>query len=141
MHCWFPIALAFVAAACPAPPVKPLPPKPVVTAPAIIDAPLAPRVAPDVTEPKLRLPRNFTPTSYTAKLAIDPAKPTFEGSIAIAGTIGERSPVIWLHGYKLVVHRATASRGEVVALVVTPHGEDLLEGRADPPLEPGAWTL
>src|SRR5258706_12830399 len=137
----FPVALVLVAAACPAPP--PLqtlpPPPPVITVPLIADATVAPPIAP--SEPKLRLPRNFTPTSYTARLAIDPSKPTFEGSIAIAGTISERSPVIWLHGYKLVVHRATASRGEVVALVVTPHGEDLLEGRADPPLEPGAWTL
>src|ERR1043165_1157245 len=85
---------------CPAkPPVVVTPPP--VTPP---DAPVAPPsdgLAPP--QPTLRLPTNFTPTSYTARLTIDPSKAGFDGSIAIAGNVSERSRVIWLHGYKLKI--------------------------------------
>ena len=98
------------------------------------------------SEPTLRLPRNFTPTEYLAKLSIDPAKSGFDGAITIAGTVSERSSVIWLHGRHLTVRRASASRGDQAtpagsALAVTPHGEDLLELRAEPALDPGTWRL
>ncbi|HET9627484.1 MAG TPA: M1 family aminopeptidase [Kofleriaceae bacterium] len=92
--------------------------------------------------PTLRLPRNFLPTKYEAKLAIDPAKSGFTGAIQIIGNVSERSSLIWLHGHHLTVRHAVARRdtGEV-ALSVRPHGEDLLEIRAARPLERGAWTL
>ena len=93
-------------------------------------------------QPTLRLPKNFVPTGYAARLEIDPAKDTFGGSIAIAGVIDQPTTVIWLHGRRLAVARATATKGsEEVALRVTPRGEDLLEVRAAQPLDPGAWTL
>ncbi|HWU88573.1 MAG TPA: M1 family metallopeptidase, partial [Kofleriaceae bacterium] len=88
------------------------------------------------------LPRNFVPTQYTARLAIDPARTGFDGSIAIAGNVAERSSVIWLHGYHLAVARAVAQQdGVEVPLTVTPRGDDLLEVRAARPLDTGAWTL
>jgi alanyl aminopeptidase len=92
--------------------------------------------------PTLRLPRNFVPTGYNATLAIDPAQPGFDGSIAIAGNVSERSSAIWLHGHKLKIKRAVARRGTTeIALTATPHGEDLLQFRAATPIDAGSWTL
>jgi cytosol alanyl aminopeptidase len=92
--------------------------------------------------PALRLPRNFTPGGYTATLAIDPARAGFDGTIAISGEVVQRSSVIWLHGHKLAVKRAVATRsGREVAIAATPHGDELLELRAATPLDPGTWTL
>jgi alanyl aminopeptidase len=96
----------------------------------------------DAPMPTLRLPRNFLPTSYAARLDVDPAKTVFDGSIAITGVIDQRSSVIWLHGYHLDVRRATATKGSSeITLTVTPKGEDLLELRPHTPLEAGEWTL
>ena len=124
------------AAGCPqqrAPEVaKPKPVEPVATTPNTVEPP----------PPTLRLPRNFVPTGYAARLDIDPAKTTFEGSIAISGVVAQPSSVIWLHGYHLKVSRATATKASSeVAITVTPRGEDLLELRPQQPLEAGEWTL
>jgi alanyl aminopeptidase len=92
--------------------------------------------------PTLRLPRNFVPTGYAARLAIDPARPAFNGSIAITGDVVQRSSVIWLHGHRLTIVRAVATgAGPNTPLRVTPQGEDLLEVRAEVPLAAGRWTL
>ena len=89
-------------------------------------------------EPTLRLPKNFVPTGYDVTLAIDPAKPTFDGTIAIAGTVAERSSAFWLHGRHLTIHAATI---DTVPAQVTPHGEDLLEITVATPIEAGAATF
>ncbi|HET7504099.1 MAG TPA: M1 family aminopeptidase [Kofleriaceae bacterium] len=127
------------------------PPKPAVTVPAPAagaEAPAAP--ASPVEEaglvpprPTLRLPRNFLPTGYAARLAIDPARSGFDGSIQIAGNVAERSRVIWLNARKLTVHKAVAQRpGQPdVALTATAVGDDFLELRAAHALDAGAWTL
>jgi len=121
------------------------PPKPAVTVPAPVTSGADPTPAADALvppQPTLRLPRNFAPTSYAARLAIDPAKSTFTGSIAITGTVGMRSSVIWLHGWHLQIAKATARHDATeVALTVTPKGDDLLEVRAASPLQAGDWTL
>ena len=137
------VPLLAVLAACPAAVPPPAAPTPPVRPVPVVAAPPAPAPAPAGDEPPaLRLPRAFVPSAYSAKLAIDPNKPTFEGAIAIDGTIGAATSVIWLHGYHLAIHAATASRGgATVALAVTPRGEELLELRAATPLEPGAWQL
>ncbi len=93
-------------------------------------------------QPTLRLPRNFVPTSYTARLEIDPAKDGFAGSIAIAGVIDQRSSVIWLHGSHLRIQRVSATKDAAeIALTATPRGDQLLELRAASPLDAGEWTL
>ena len=122
-------------------------PKPEVTVP----APVAVGTAdPPVTgagglvppQPTLRLPRNFLPTGYTARLAIDPKRADFDGSIQIAGTVSELSSVIWLHAKELQVGKAVARRdGVEVPLTVTTVGDDLLRVAAKTPLDAGAWTL
>jgi alanyl aminopeptidase len=92
--------------------------------------------------PTLRLPRNFVPTGYVARLAIDPALSTFDGSIAITGDVVQRSSVIWLHGQQLAIVRAVATgAGTQTQLSITRHGADLLEVRAATPLAAGSWTL
>src|SRR5690348_9009435 len=95
---------------------------------------VAPKPAPPPAEdiPKLRLPRIFTPTGYDAKLVIDPAKPTFQGSIAIHGTVSAPTDVVWLHGRHLTI---TDAHG----LSVTPRGDDLLEVRGT--FAPGDATI
>ena len=82
------------------------------------------------------------PTGYTARLAIDPALTTFTGVIAITGEIANRAAVIWLHGHQLDIKRATATKGTAtVTLTAVQRGEDMLEIRPEPALEPGTWVL
>ena len=93
-------------------------------------------------QPTLRLPRNFLPTAYELSLAIDPAKPKFDGHVVITGKVSEKTSVIWLHGFHLDVGKSTASQGATsIPLTVTPKGEDFLEIRAEQPLAPGEWKL
>src|SRR5689334_17389132 len=86
------------------------PPKPAVTVPApVVKAESEPATAtasqqpPPAQEglsppqPTLRLPRNFLPTGYAVRLAVDPAASGFEGSIQIAGNLSEKSLAIWLN--------------------------------------------
>ncbi|MEO6772733.1 MAG: M1 family aminopeptidase [Kofleriaceae bacterium] len=95
----------------------------------------------DPPAPTLRLPRHFTPARYTARLAVDPAKPDFAGEIAIEGTLDRLTSTIWLHGKHLEIARAVASDGRrEIALAVTVK-DDLLGLHAAAPLEAGAWTL
>ncbi|MEO8548421.1 MAG: M1 family metallopeptidase, partial [Kofleriaceae bacterium] len=133
--------LALAACPAPEPPVAPKPPPPpvaVVTPPPPVVTP----VPPGDDTPKLRLPRLFTPTSYAARLALDPAKSTFDGQITISGEVSVATSVIWLHGHKLAVKKATASNGATpVEVHVTPRGEDLLELQTDAPLAPGTYQL
>src|SRR5262245_11203906 len=98
------LAIAVISA-CGSPPPAQLPTRPPPPPPA---APPAAAVAPavDPPQPTLRLPRNFVPTGYRARLAIDPAKPSFGGAIEITGDIAERSQRVWLHGRGLTVTAA-----------------------------------
>src|ERR1043166_202026 len=126
-----------VACASPAAPVKPS-----STTTAAAPRPAATDRGLEPPQPKLRLPRNFTPSEYAAHLAIDPAQTGFTGAIAITGEVTQRSSVFWLHGRKFAIKRAVAKRGSTeVALTAAAHGEDLLELRAASPLDAGTWTL
>ena len=143
------VAAVIALAGCPAPKgthqnivvvTKPIVVPPVVVIPPALEPP----------QPVLRLPKNFVPTGYRARLEIDPAKTGFTGSIAITGNISEPSSVIWLHGHHLKVASAYASHGDhpyderntgdpLFAVEVV--GEELLRLRADRPLDAGAWTV
>lgn len=133
------VAIAFQLIGCP--------PKQVVAPPPIVEQPtVTPAATPTVgvvpTEPALRLPRNFLPTGYTARLAIDPARTEFSGSIAIAGIIDQPSTLLWLHGHGLKILRATATKeSSEIAIKITQRGDDLLMLEAAQPLDPGAWNL
>jgi alanyl aminopeptidase len=120
-------------------------PAPVVKAEAPAPRPQPPAVPEGLAppEPTLRLPRNFLPASYAARLEIDPANSGFEGSIQITGNVAEKSLVLWLNARKLTVHKAVAQRAGQpdVVLAATPRGDDFLELRAPRPLDAGSWTL
>src|SRR5689334_10425591 len=101
-----------------------------------------PSVALDPAQPTLRLPRNFVPAGYRVRLAVDPARTQFDGSIEIDGDVRERSSRIWLHGRKLAIGRASIARGgRAQHVAVTAVGDDLLSLRPDEPLDPGRYTL
>jgi len=106
-------------------------------APSVPVAPL-----PEPSPPALRLPRDFTPTGYDARLDIDPALPQFTGAIQIRGRLTQRSTVIWLNAKNLEIHAAVARRAGLpdVALTAKPSGE-FLSLRPEQPLEAGAWTI
>ncbi len=132
--------LALIACSAPAKPVvAPVAPV-VVTAP----TPPPPPAAVTPTQPTVRLPRNFVPTGYTATLKIDPAMPTFDGSIAIAGEISEPSAAIWLDARHLKISSSYATRGDSqdrVELAITQRTDELIEIRPATILAAGAWTL
>src|SRR5580704_2513940 len=98
------VAIA-VASCCPSQANKPVAVVPQV--PPSAPPPAEPAIDPPL--PTLRLPRNFTPESYAAELAVDPAKPDFTGEIAIDGTLDQRSAVIWLNGKNLEIDKASAT--------------------------------
>ncbi|TMQ05741.1 MAG: hypothetical protein E6J90_48085 [Deltaproteobacteria bacterium] len=124
-------------AAPPSPPPAPAPAS-------VAAAPVAPAL--DPPQPTLRLPRNFVPTGYRARLAIDPARDGFTGSIEIAGRVGERSKGFWLHGRGLKVTAARLTRGEgagggAMQVDVAAVGEDLLSLHPAEPVDPGPVTI
>jgi cytosol alanyl aminopeptidase len=120
---------------------KPVPP-PMVAPPPGPPPAVAATPAADPPQPTLRLPRNFLPTGYRARLAIDPASDGFTGAIEIDGELRERSQRIWLHGRKLTVASAKITQGaRVVRVEVAPAGDELLSLRPVEPLDPGHYTL
>jgi alanyl aminopeptidase len=130
--CLFLLSIA-VASCCPSP--KPA----TIASPttAVADAAVAAEAAFDPPLPVLRLPRHFLPKSVTARVAIDPAQPTFDGEVAIEGALDKRSAVIWLHASQLEITSATAGSASLTA---TLHGE-FLELRPAQPLDAGAVTV
>ncbi|HEU4734902.1 MAG TPA: M1 family aminopeptidase [Kofleriaceae bacterium] len=111
-------------------------------APSATTAGAAAAPALDPPRPTLRLPRNFVPTAYRARLALDPAQDRFTGSIEIDGEIRERSRGLWLHGRGLQVTAAKAVRdGHPVRIDVAAADEDLLSLHLAEPLDPGRVTL
>jgi cytosol alanyl aminopeptidase len=59
--------------------------------------------------PKLRLPRDTHPTAEAITLQIDPKLDRFSGVADIAITLDRPRSVLWLHGLRLHVTRATVS--------------------------------
>ncbi|HEX5058525.1 MAG TPA: M1 family metallopeptidase [Kofleriaceae bacterium] len=128
------------------PPAPPIVVAPKVDAPA--KAPAEP--APPADRPK-RLPHTFEPTSYAARLHVDPAQPEFSGTIEITGALSEPSQLIWLNAEDLRITSVTASRdGKQVPLTVryalsygrrNEASAPELALRSEEPLAAGTWTL
>ncbi|MFN0251434.1 MAG: M1 family metallopeptidase [Kofleriaceae bacterium] len=111
-----------------------------------VPAPPAPIVAPPPPaageEPSLRLPRDYLPTSYAARLEMDPSKVDFRGSISITGTAKKTLDVVWLHGKNLKIAKATATKDNAeLPVKVTLVGDELLKLEPQRPLEAGEWTF
>ncbi len=113
-------------------------PKPPPDAATAEIAPPIDRGPKDPAAPTLRLPTSFAPTAYRAALVIDPAQPSFTGTIAIDATLASPSSVIWLDAEQLTIDHADASGTELAATEVGPHFVAL---RAAKPIAAGALTL
>jgi alanyl aminopeptidase len=114
------------------------PPPVAVPTPAKVD-PYA--LAPDGS-PTLRLPRVFLPTKYAARLAIDPAKTSFTGTIAITANVSQPTSRFWLHGARLTIAKATISHaGAEQPVTVTQLQNEMLRVDTSAPLEVGEYTL
>ncbi|MBV9037885.1 MAG: hypothetical protein JO182_25570, partial [Acidobacteriaceae bacterium] len=88
--------------------------------------------------PKLRLPDSITPASYRAELTLDPAKPTFSGSISIKVNVKQPVDLIWLNATKIDVANASLqSGGKSFAAKPVPGGDDFLGLQFDSPLPTG----
>ncbi|MEZ4366102.1 MAG: M1 family metallopeptidase [Kofleriaceae bacterium] len=97
-----------------------------------------------VPAPGLRLPRDLAVSAYHPTLRIDPAQPTYTGSIAIEGALVGQVETLWLHARGLRLSRPRVERpgGEVIALrVLASDVPDLVALRADAPLPPGPVTI
>ncbi len=57
--------------------------------------------SPDAAPPALRLPQTASPTGYRVALTIDPAKPSFRGSVDIGIRLAAPTELLWLHGTEL----------------------------------------
>ncbi len=117
---------------------------PAAPAAASTAAPAAPAL--DPPQPALRLPRNFVPTGYRARLAIDPARDDFAGAIQIDGEVRERSKGFWLHGRGLKVSAARLTVGgrqgeRSMRVDVAAVGDDLLSLHPAEPVDPGSVTI
>jgi alanyl aminopeptidase len=94
------------------------------------------------TPPKLRLDDSARPTRYAAKISVNPADPTFKGSIDIDLKINRATDTLWLNATELTVDKATFTiGGREVAARVVPGNDDFIGFAADKPLQPGAARL
>ncbi|MBK9033001.1 MAG: ERAP1-like C-terminal domain-containing protein [Myxococcales bacterium] len=97
-----------VAACAPRPP----PPPPTRASP----PPAAPTAAVLPTPPPgLRLPAGVAPTGYLLTLAVDPARPSFTGEVAIELAVAAPTDVVWLHAAELTIDDATVEVDGVAA--------------------------
>lgn len=77
--------------------------------------------------PTLRLPDTVAPTSYRAQLSLDPAKPTFSGSIAIQVDVKQPVETIWLNASGITVQEASfEAAGKTMTAKAEPNGADFL---------------
>ena len=104
----FSILIVALAVACAK---QPHPPLPATT--------LAPQPPPRAEEDDLpigRLPSDARPRNYVMHLAIDPARTTFSGDVAIAVSLNRATDHVWLHGQGLRMKQtqATLADGRVI---------------------------
>jgi alanyl aminopeptidase len=94
--------------------------------------------------PSFRLDDRAAPTRYEVRLALDPAKPRFDGEISIGVEISRPTSELWMHGRDFEITSATLQRGDQPALTAAiERGEKngLLGFRFERPLEPGPAVL
>ncbi len=91
----------------------------------------------DGAPPALRLPGDLVPTRYRASLEIDPASPTFHGTIEIDAELSGATDQLWLHGSGLTIESASAGQVELTA----EPGDDVIGLHAAKELPAGALTL
>ncbi|MBP6849748.1 MAG: M1 family peptidase, partial [Kofleriaceae bacterium] len=132
------IALTTLALACTPPRAAPPRPSP---APAPVDAGVD-GPAPPTPPADLRSPPGVGPRGYQLTLAIDPARPTFDGEVAIALAVTTPTPVVWLHADALTIDAAELRIGAARApLTVIADGAHQRIGLAHAAAIPDGATL
>lgn len=94
--------------------------------------------------PKLRLSevQDISPTHYQATLDLDPAKPSFSGTIAIEVAIRKAAQTVWLNANKIKVLEASATAaGKTWKATAVPGGDDFVGLRFLSPVPSGAAEL
>lgn len=102
---------------------SPPPPGPAPAASASASA--SAEAPPDVTPPALRLPGDVAPVRYAVDLTLDPAAPTFTGTLTVELAARRATRVVWMHAEDITVRRASlsaggAGAGEVKVVVAPP---------------------
>lgn len=115
------------------------PPEPPKPAPPYVAPPLgAVPDPPGMTPPLGRLETGVAPTHYALELAIDPKADRFSGKVDIDVELAHPKRLLWLHGKKLHVTRATVGGAEATYREVA-DGVASLELKA--PVAAGATTV
>lgn len=77
--------------------------------------------------PTLRLPGTVAPTGYRVELTLDPAKPTFSGSISIQINVNQPLDTIWLNATNIkVIEASLQTEGKKMAAQPESSGDDFL---------------
>ena len=102
-----------------------------------------PAAAPAV--PGLRLPRDVVPVRYAPRLAIDPALPTFAGTIDIDVRVERPTDVVWLNARQITLRDAKAfvggAAGEAIPAVRIGGSDDVMGLKFERPLPAGDARL
>ena len=102
-----------------------------------------PAAAPAV--PGLRLPRDVVPVRYAPRLAIDPALPTFAGTIDIDVRVERPTDVVWLNARQITLRDAKAvvggAAGEEIPAVRIGGSDEVMGLRFERPLPAGDARL
>ena len=93
--------------------------------------------------PALRLPKTARPTGYVVDLAIDPAQPSFRGTVDVGVRLDEKTSSLWMHAEALKITSASGKAGGAsVGVTATPRGDQGFLGVAfDRPVGPGEISL
>jgi cytosol alanyl aminopeptidase len=92
--------------------------------------------------PTLRLPDSVAPASYAVQLKLDPAQPTFSGSISIRVNVKSAADTIWLNANHINVEEAWFETGgtKLTAKAET-HGDDFLALHFPSPVAAGTGEI
>lgn len=72
--------------------------------------PAATAAPPSLDAPVLRLPGDVAPARYEVEMTLDPAQPTFSGSIAVHLAARKAAGVVWMHAQDLLIKSASYER-------------------------------
>jgi cytosol alanyl aminopeptidase len=92
------------------------------------------------TPPALQLDGSVVPREVALDLSLDPGKADFSGTAVIAAEVKRPTRLIWMHGKRLQVTRATVSLGGEQTAQVSSHGE-FLALALPRPVGPGAASI
>ena len=92
-----------------------------------------------------RLPRSVTPSHYAIELRLDPAAPTFDGTVDVAVTVHEAVGEIVLNGTEITVHAGALLGADEQVVEIDKAVPDAAAGRLTlelpSVLAPGDYTL